>query len=390
MAEGKILTINMGPHHPATHGVLRLVLELDGETIVKVTPYIGHLHRGIEKIAENMNYQQAIPLTDRLDYTAATLCNVGYCTAVEKLLGIEVPKRAQYIRVIMGELARIMGHHLWIGSHALDIGAMTVVFYTFRDREMIMNLTEEVSGYRLTPSYLRIGGIAKDITPKFIEDLRAFIKWFPTALEGYNTLLTDNIIWRKRTMGIGKISAEDAINYGLTGPSLRGSGIPYDIRKAMPYGCYEDFDFKVPVGDNGDVYDRYLVRMEEFTQSLNIIEQALENLPEGPVNVDNPLISNPDLGSVQEDISALIRRFKIQCQGPQVPEGEIYHAVEGSKGELGFYLIGDGTENPYRMKVRSPCFILVSALEKMMLGHMLADAISVIGSIDIVLGEIDR
>ncbi|MEA3332993.1 MAG: NADH dehydrogenase (quinone) subunit D [Pseudomonadota bacterium] len=390
MAEGKILTINMGPHHPATHGVLRLVLELDGETIVKVTPHIGHLHRGIEKIAENMNYQQVIPLTDRFDYTAATLCNEGYCTAVEKLLGIEVPKRAQYIRVIMGELARIMGHHLWIGSHALDIGAMTVVFYTFRDREMIMNMTEEVSGYRLTPSYLRIGGIAQDITPQFIKDLRAFIKWFPTALEGYNTLLSDNIIWRKRTMGIGKISAKDAINYGLTGPSLRGSGVAYDIRKTMPYGCYNDFDFKVPVGSNGDVYDRYLVRMEEFTQSLNIIEQALENLPEGPVNVDNPLISNPDLGTVQEDISALIRRFKIQCQGPVVPEGEIYHSVEGSKGELGFYLVGDGSENPYRMKVRSPCFILVSALEKMMLGHMLADAISVIGSIDIVLGEIDR
>jgi len=390
MAEGKILTINMGPQHPATHGVLRLVLELDGETIVKVTPHIGHLHRGIEKIAESMNYQQAIPLTDRLDYTAAILCNEGYCTAVEKLLGIEVPKRAQYIRVIMCELARIMGHHLWIGSHALDIGAMTVVFYTFRDREMIMNMNEEVTGYRLTPSYLRIGGIAKDITPQFIKDLRAFIKWFPTALEGYNTLLTDNIIWRKRTMGIGKISAKDAINYGLTGPSLRGSGIPYDIRKTMPYGSYDDFDFKVPVGDNGDVYDRYLVRMEEFTQSLNIIEQALENLPEGPVNVDNPLISNPDLGSVQEDISALIRRFKIQCQGPEVPVGEVYHSVEGSKGELGFYLVGDGSENPYRMKVRSPCFILVSALEKMMLGHMLADAISVIGSIDIVLGEIDR
>ena len=390
MAEGKILTINMGPHHPATHGVLRLVLELDGETIVKVTPYIGHLHRGIEKIAENMNYQQVIPLTDRFDYTAATLCNQGYCTAVEKLLGIEVPKRAQYIRIIMSELARIMGHHLWIGSHALDIGAMTVVFYTFRDREMIMNMTEEVSGYRLTPSYLRIGGIVHDITPQFIKDLREFIKWFPTALAGYNTLLTDNIIWRKRTMGIGTISAKDAVNYGLTGPSLRGSGVAYDVRKTMPYGCYEDFDFKVPVGDNGDVYDRYLVRMEEFTQSLNIIEQALENLPEGPVNVDNPWVTNPDLGAVQEDISALIRRFKIQCQGPEVPEGEIYHAVEGSKGELGFYLVGDGTENPYRMKVRSPCFILVSALEKMMLGHMLADAISVIGSIDIVLGEIDR
>ncbi|MCD6430822.1 MAG: NADH dehydrogenase (quinone) subunit D [Deltaproteobacteria bacterium] len=390
MAEGKLLTINMGPHHPATHGVLRLVLELDGETIVKVTPHIGNLHRGIEKIAENMNYQQVIPLTDRLDYTAATLNNLGYCTAVEKLLDLEVPKRAQYIRIIMSELARIMGHHLWIGSHALDIGAMTVVFYTFRDREMIMNITEEASGYRLTPSYLRIGGVAKDITPKFIRCLREFIKWFPTALDGYNTLLTDNIIWRKRTMGIGKISAEDAVNYGLTGPSLRGSGVSYDIRKAMPYGGYDDFDFKIPVGDNGDVYDRYLVRMEEFTQSLNIIEQALENLPEGPVKVDNPWISNPELDAVQEDISALIRRFKIQCQGPEVPEGEIYHAVEGSKGELGFYLVGDGTENPYRMKVRSPCFILVSALEKMMKGHMLADAISVIGSIDIVLGEIDR
>lgn len=390
MAEGKLLTINMGPHHPATHGVLRLVLELDGETIVKVTPHIGNLHRGIEKIAENMNYQQVIPLTDRFDYTAATLNNLGYCTAVEKLLGIEVPKRAQYIRVILSELARIMGHHLWIGSHALDIGAMTVVFYAFRDREMIMNMNEEVTGYRLTPSFLRVGGVAKDITPNFIKYLRDFIKWFPTAVAGYNTLLTDNIIWRKRTMGIGKISAEDAINYGLTGPSLRGSGVAYDIRKTMPYSSYDDFDFKVPVGDNGDVYDRYLVRMEEFTQSLNIIEQALENLPDGPVNVDNPLISNPDIGAVQEDISALIRRFKIQCQGPLVPEGEIYHAVEGSKGELGFYLVGDGTENPYRMKVRSPCFILVSALEKMMKGHMLADAISVIGSIDIVLGEIDR
>jgi NADH-quinone oxidoreductase subunit D len=255
---------------------------------------------------------------------------------------------------------------------------------------MIMNMVEEVSGYRLTPSYMRVGGLAHDITPEFVKCLREFIKWFPTAVAGYNTLLTDNIIWRKRTMDIGIITAEEAINYGLTGPSLRGSGVPYDLRKAKPYGSYDDFDFKVPVGEKGDVYDRYLVRMEEFTQSLNIIEQALENLPEGPVNVDNPLISNPDLGSVQEDISALIRRFKIQCQGPQVPEGEIYHAVEGSKGELGFYLVGDGTENPYRMKVRSPCFILVSALEKLMLGHMIADAIAVIGSIDIVLGEIDR
>jgi NADH-quinone oxidoreductase subunit D len=390
MAEGKILTLNMGPHHPATHGVLRLVLELDGEIIVKATPHVGQLHRGIEKIAENMNYQQIIPLTDRLDYTAASLNNLGYCLAVEKLLGIEVPKRAQYIRVIMGELARIMGHHLWIGSHALDIGAMTVVFYTFRDREMIMNITEEASGYRLTPSYLRVGGLVKDVTPDFIKFVRDFVKWFPTAIAGYNTLLTDNIIWRKRTMGIGKVSAEDAVNYGFTGPSLRGSGVPYDLRKVRPYSSYDDFDFQIPVGENGDVYDRYLVRMEEFTQSLNIIAQAIENLPEGPVNVDNPWVANPNIGEVMEDISALIRRFKIQCEGPHAPEGEIYQSVEGSKGELGFYLVGDGSEHPYRMKIRSPCYILTSALPKMVVGHMIADIIAIIGSIDIVLGEIDR
>jgi len=390
MAEGKILTLNMGPHHPATHGVLRLVLELDGEIIVKATPHVGQLHRGIEKIAESKNYQQVIPLTDRLDYTAASLNNLGYCLAVEKLMGIEVPKRAQYIRVIMGELARISGHHLWIGSHALDIGAMTVVFYAFRDREMIMNINEEASGYRLTPSYLRVGGLAKDVTPDFVKFVRDFVKWFPTAIAGYNTLLTDNIIWRKRTMGIGKVSAEDAVNYGFTGPSLRGSGVPYDMRKVRPYSSYDDFDFRIPVGENGDVYDRYLVRMEEFTQSLNIVAQAIENLPEGPVNVDNPWVANPNIGEVSEDISALIRRFKIQCEGPHAPEGEIYQSVEGSKGELGFYLVGDGSEHPYRMKIRSPCYILTSALPKMIVGHMIADVIAVIGSIDLVLGEIDR
>ncbi|MBW1644717.1 MAG: NADH dehydrogenase (quinone) subunit D [Deltaproteobacteria bacterium] len=390
MAEGKTLTLNMGPHHPATHGVLRIVLELDGEVIVKATPHVGQLHRGIEKIAEGMNFQQVIPLTDRLDYTAASLNNLGYCLAVEKLLGIEVPKRAQYIRVIMGELARIMGHHLWLGSHALDIGAMTVVFYTFRDREMIMNINEEASGYRLTPSYLRVGGLAKDITPDFIKFVRDFVKWFPTAIDGYHTLLTDNIIWRKRTMGVGKVSAEDAVNFGFTGPSLRGSGVPYDLRKVRPYSSYDDFDFQVPVGEVGDVYDRYLVRMEEFKQSINIIDQAIENLPEGPVNVDNPWVANPDLGAVMEDISALIRRFKIQCEGPHAPEGEVYASVEGSKGELGFYLVGDGSEHPYRMKIRSPCYILTSALPKMIVGHMIADVIAIIGSIDIVLGEIDR
>ena len=390
MTEAKTMTLNMGPHHPATHGVLRLVLELDGETIVKATPHVGQLHRGIEKIAESMNFQQVIPLTDRLDYTAASLNNLGYCMTVEKLLGIEVPKRSQYIRVIMSELARIMGHHLWIGSHALDIGAMTLIFYTFRDREMIMNINEELSGYRLTPSFLRIGGVAKDITPDFVKSVREFVKWFPKAVQGYNTLLTDNIIWRKRTMDIGSISAEEAVNYGFTGPSLRGSGVSYDIRKALPYCSYDDFDFQIPVGENGDVYDRYLVRMEEFNQSLRIIDQAIENLPEGPIKVDNPWVSNPETNEVTEDISSLIRRFKIQSEGPKSPVGEVYHSVEGSKGELGFYIVGDGTAQPYRMKIRSPCFILTSALPRLLEGHMIADAISIIGSIDIVLGEIDR
>ena len=380
----------MGPHHPATHGVLRLVLELDGETIIKATPHVGQLHRGIEKIAESMNFQQVIPLTDRLDYTAASLNNLGYCMTVEKLLGIEVPKRSQYIRVIMSELARIMGHHLWIGSHALDIGAMTLIFYTFRDREMIMNINEELSGYRLTPSFLRIGGVAKDITPDFVKSVREFVKWFPKAVEGYNTLLTDNIIWRKRTMGIGAISADEAVNYGMTGPSLRGSGVSYDIRKALPYCSYDDFDFQIPVGENGDVYDRYLVRMEEFKQSLRIIDQAIENLPEGPIHFENPWVTNPGIDEVSADISALIRRFKIQSEGPKSPIGEVYHSVEGSKGELGFYLVGDGTAQPFRMKIRSPCFILTSALPRLLEGHMIADAIAIIGSIDIVLGEIDR
>lgn len=390
MTQGKTITLNMGPHHPATHGVLRVIVELDGETIVKATPHIGYLHRGIEKIAENRNYQQVIPLTDRLDYSAASANNIGYCLAVEKLLGIEIPKRAQYLRVIMAELARIMGHHLWIGTHALDIGAMTVIFYAFRDREMIMDINEEISGYRLTPSFLRVGGVAQDATTEFVKKVRDFVKWFPKALEGYHTLLTENKIWTTRTMNIGKISAEDAANAGLTGPSLRGSGIAYDVRKAFPYSSYEDFDFKIPIGTNGDVYDRYLVRMEEFKQSINIISQAIENLPEGPVQADTPWLVNPELDVVQKDISALIRRFMIHAKGPSVPAGEVYMAAEGAKGELGFYLIGDGSERPYRLKIRSTCFYLASALPRLLVGHMIADAIAIIGSIDVVLGEIDR
>jgi NADH-quinone oxidoreductase subunit D len=390
MTERKTITLNMGPHHPATHGVLRVILELEGETIVNATPHIGYLHRGIEKIAENRNFQQIIPLTDRLDYAAASANNIGYCLAVEKLMGIEVPKRAHYLRVIMAELARIMGHHLWLGTHALDIGAMTVIFYAFRDREMIMDINEEISGYRLTPSFIRIGGVAQDATDEFIKKVRDFVKWFPKALEGYHTLLTKNKIWTTRTMNIGVISAEEALNYGLTGPSLRGSGVAYDVRKVFPYSSYNDFDFKIPVGENGDVYDRYLVRMEEFKQSINIIGQAIENLPAGPVQTDNPWITNPSLPEVQNDISALIRRFMIHAKGTPVPKGEVYSAVEGAKGELGFYLVGNGSEHPYRLKIRSSCFYLASALPRLMVGHMVADAVAIIGSIDVVLGEIDR
>ncbi len=390
MNESKTITLNMGPHHPATHGVLRVMLELEGETIVNATPVIGYLHRGIEKIAENRSYQQVLPLTDRLDYSAASANNIGYCLAVEKLMGIEVPKRAQYLRVIMAELARIMGHHLWLGTHALDIGAMTVIFYAFRDREMIMAMNEEISGYRLTPSFIRIGGVAMDATDDFIEKVRKFVAWFPKALEGYHKLLTENKIWTTRTMNIGVISAEEAINHGLTGPSLRGSGVAYDVRKAAPYSSYNDFDFQIPIGENGDIYDRYLVRMEEFKQSINIIGQAIENLPSGPVFTDNPWLANPSLTEVQNDLSALIRRFMINSRGTPVPGGELYSAVEGAKGELGFYLVGDGSEHPYRLKIRSSCFYLASALPRLLIGHMVADAIAIIGSLDVVLGEIDR
>ncbi len=390
MSESKTVTLNMGPHHPATHGVLRVVLELDGETIVNATPVIGYLHRGIEKICESRTYQQILPLTDRLDYSAASANNLGYCVAVEKLLGIEVPKRAQYLRVIMAEFARIMGHHLWLGTHALDIGAMTVIFYAFRDREMIMAMNEEIAGYRLTPSFIRIGGVAYEATDDFIAKVRKFVAWFPKALEGYHQLLTDNKIWTTRTMNIGKISAEEAINHGLTGPSLRGSGVAYDVRKAFPYSSYGDFDFKIPIGENGDVYDRYLVRMEEFKQSIAIIAQAIENLPSGPVMTDNPLVASPSQPEVQTDISALIRRFMVNAKGTPVPSGELYSAVEGAKGELGFYLVGDGSEQPYRLKIRSSCFYLASALPRLLVGHMVADAIAIIGSLDVVLGEIDR
>jgi NADH-quinone oxidoreductase subunit D len=384
------MTINMGPQHPATHGVLRVVLELDGEVIVNATPHLGHLHRGMEKLAESKTYHQAIPLTDRLDYTNAMGNNLAYVLAVEKLLGIEVPKRAQYLRVMMVELQRIAAHLIWLGTHALDIGAMTLLLYNFREREDILRIFEEVAGGRLTPTYLRIGGVSKDL-PDGIEDkIKAFVQAFPDHIKEYETLLTKNIIWLKRTKEVGVISKEDAISFGVTGPILRGSGVKYDVRKAFPYSSYEEFDFDIPIGSVGDVYDRYIVRLREMEWSNSIAEQALERLPKGPILADDPRITLPPKDNVLNDIASLIRQFKIVSEGFQPPKGEVYASVEASKGELGFYIVSDGSNRPYRFRIRTPSFANLAALPTMIKGGLIADVISAIGSIDIVLGEIDR
>lgn len=384
------MTINMGPQHPATHGVLRIVLELDGEVIVKATPHIGHLHRGIEKLAESKTYHQSIPFTDRLDYTNAMGNNLAYVLAVEKLLGFEVPKRAQYIRVMMAELQRIAAHLIWLGSHALDIGAMTLIFYTFREREQVLRIFEEVAGGRLTPTYLRIGGLSKDLPEGIEERIKAFVQIFPERIKEYETLLTQNIIWLKRTKEVGIISKEDAISWGVTGPTLRGSGVKYDVRKAFPYSSYEQFDFDIPIGSVGDVYDRYIVRLREMEWSNHIVKQALERLPKGPILANDPRVTLPPKDDVTRDIASLIRQFKIVSEGFRPPAGEVYASVEASKGELGFYIVSDGSNHPYRFRIRTPSFANLSALPKMIEGGLVADVISTIGSIDIVLGEIDR
>ena len=386
----QVMTINMGPQHPSTHGVLRLLLERDGETVVKVTPDIGHLHRGIEKLAEHKTYHQFIPLTDRLDYLAPMSNNMGYALAVEKLLDIEVPKRAQYIRVIMCELTRISSHLLWLATHALDIGAMTVFFYTFRERETINDLFEMVAGARMNLSYIRIGGVAKDLPDGFIEKTRDFINTFLARLKDYETLLTKNKIWLMRTKGVGVVSAEDAINYGLSGPCIRGSGVRWDVRKSEPYSSYDEMDFLVPVGENGDVYDRYLVRLEEMRQSNEIVRQAMDNLPEGEYIADIPDIALPKKENLKQSMESLIHHFKVVTGGICPPAGEVYACVEAPKGELGYYIVSDGSKNPYRIKIRPPSFVNLEVLEKMVVGSLLADVVAVIGSLDIVLGEIDR
>ena len=386
----QVMTINMGPQHPSTHGVLRLILELDGETVVKVIPHIGFLHRGVEKLAEHKTYHQFITLTDRLDYLAPTSNNLGYVLAVEKLLDIEAPKRAQYIRVILCELTRISSHLLWLATHALDIGAMTVFFYCFRERETLYDIFELATGARMNPSFVRIGGVARDLPDGFIEKVREFINTFPSRLRDYETLLTKNIIWLMRTKDVGVISAEDAIDYGLSGPTIRGSGVKWDIRKAEPYSSYDELDFIVPIGQNGDVYDRYIVRIEEMRQSNEIVRQAIDNVPAGRFNVDIPDVVLPQKEEIKSSMESLIHHFKIVTEGICPPVGEVYVSIEAPKGELGYYIVSDGTKSPYRLKIRPPSFVNLEALQKMVEGHLIADVVAVVGSIDIVLGEIDR
>jgi len=417
MAEIRNYTMNFGPQHPAAHGVLRLVLELDGEVIQRADPHIGLLHRATEKLAENRTYLQSVPYMDRLDYVSMMSNEHAYVMAIEKLLGLEVPLRAQYIRVMFDEITRVLNHLLWLGAHALDVGAMTVFLYAFREREDLFDCYEAVSGARMHAAYYRPGGVYRDLPDRmpqyekstvhsaadinrmnenrqgslldFIED---FTNRFPEYVDEYETLLTDNRIWKQRTVGIGVVSPERALALGLSGPMLRGSGIEWDLRKQQPYEVYDRMDFDIPVGVNGDCYDRYLVRIEEFRQSNRIIKQCVDWLRKnpGPVISDNHKIAPPSREHMKQDMESMIHHFKLFTEGFHVPAGEAYAAVEHPKGEFGIYLISDGANKPYRLKIRAPGFPHLAALDEMTRGHMIADLVAIIGTQDIVFGEIDR
>ncbi|GDX54723.1 NADH-quinone oxidoreductase subunit D [Methylophilaceae bacterium] len=416
MAEIRNYTMNFGPQHPAAHGVLRLVLELDGEVIQRADPHIGLLHRGTEKLAENRTYLQTVPYMDRLDYVSMMANEHAYVLAIEKLLNIDVPIRAQYIRVMFDEITRILNHLLWLGAHALDVGAMTVFLYAFREREDLFDCYEAASGARMHAAYYRPGGVYRDLPDRmpqyesslknkkeldglnqnrsgslldFIED---FANRFPTYVDEYETLLTDNRIWKQRTVGIGVVDPDRAIALGMTGPMLRGSGIAWDLRKKQPYEVYDKLDFDIPVGVNGDCYDRYLVRIEEFRQSNHIIKQCIDWLRKnpGPVISDNHKVAPPNRAAMKEDMEAMIHHFKLFTEGFHIPAGEAYAAVEHPKGEFGIYLVSDGANKPYRLKIRAAGFPHLAALDEMTRGHMISDLVAIIGTQDIVFGEIDR
>src|SRR5438270_8290996 len=388
--QDKTMILNMGPQHPSTHGVLRVLLEIDGETVVRMMPDIGFLHTGIEKTCEAKFYQQVVPLTDRIDYLCPMTNNLCYVLGVEKLLQMEVPPRAQFIRVMLNELTRIASHLVWLGTHALDMGAMTVFLYCFREREDILRIFEMVSGQRMMTSYFRVGGLSLEPPLDFYDKVGSFAAKFPERVDEYENLLTTNPIWVERTRGVAHLSAEDALALGVTGPTLRASGIDWDLRRDMPYSSYEKFQFKVPVSKDADVYARYIVRVQELRESIGMVKQALEGLPEGSIKAAAPKVVLPDREQMKTEMEALIYHFKIVTEGFAVPAGEVYQAIESPRGEMGYYLASDGTSKPYRVHMRSPSYANLQALEAMCVGRLLADVVAAIGSIDIVLGEIDR
>ena len=417
MADIQSYTMNFGPQHPAAHGVLRMVLEMEGEVIRRADPHIGLLHRATEKLAESKPYNQSIGYMDRLDYVSMMCNEHGYVMAIEKLLGVEPPLRAQYIRVMFDEITRILNHLMWLGTHGLDVGAMTMFLYCFRERELLMDLYEAVSGTRMHATYYRPGGVYRDLPermPQFeasrfrsekdlewlnkdrqgsmLDFIESFCERFPTSIDEYETLLTDNRIWKQRLVGIGQVSAERALQLGFTGPMLRGSGVEWDLRKMQPYAVYDRLDFDVPIGTNGDCYDRYVVRVEEMRQSTRIIKQCVDWLRQnpGPVMIDDHKIAPPTREEMKDDMESLIHHFKLFTEGYCVPEGEAYASVEAPKGEFGVYMVSDGANKPYRVKVRAPGFAHLAAMDEMAKGHMLADVVALIGTMDIVFGEIDR
>jgi NADH-quinone oxidoreductase subunit D len=388
--QDRTMILNMGPQHPSTHGVLRLILEIDGETVVRMMPDIGYLHTGIEKTCEAKFYQQVVPLTDRIDYLCPMTNNLCYVLAVEKLLGLEIPPRAQWIRVMLNELTRINSHLVWLGTHALDIGAMSVFLYCFREREDVLRLFEAVSGQRMMTSYFRVGGLALEPPLGFFDRVKHFVDRFPARVNEYEELLTSNPIWVERTKGVAYLSPEDAVALGATGPTLRASGVDIDLRRDMPYSTYEKFQFKVPVSKDGDVFARYMCRVQELRESNKIVQQTLAGVPDGPIKADAPKVVLPDREKMKTQMEALIYHFKIITEGFAVPAGEVYQAVESPRGEMGYYIVSDGTAKPYRVHMRGASFANLQSLPKMCEGRLIADVVAAIGSIDIILGEIDR